>query len=304
MQDSIQLLPAHQINSNKWDTCVDKNKNGLIYSQTRFLNAMADNWHGLIIGDYATVLPIPWRKKWGIRYAYVPVFMQQQGFTGELNDSLLAEAIEVLFQSISYGDFQFNFSNTPLLPLLPNLIERTNQKIDLNKKYSELYQNYSADAKRNIQQAAKEIFQIENDWNDEIWDLFYQQMKFPHAPNRQEIQQFKNACQLFSQTNQCIVRWIKDEQTGLQAGWVGLIDNHRIYNLLNLTTPKGRKSGANYFLIDQVLKEFCEQPLWFDMEGSTLPGVQAFYQNWGAQKETYFQLHHNQLPIPLRWIKR
>jgi len=304
MQDSIQLLPAHQINSNKWDTCVDKNKNGLIYSQTRFLNAMADNWHGLIIGDYATVLPIPWRKKWGIRYAYVPVFMQQQGFTGELNDSLLAEAIEVLFQSISYGDFQFNFSNTPLLPLLPNLIERTNQKIDLNKKYSELYQNYSADAKRNIQQAAKEIFQIENEWNDEIWDLFYQQMKFPHAPNRQEIQQFKNACQLFSQTNQCIVRWIKDEQTGLQAGWVGLIDNHRIYNLLNLTTPKGRKSGANYFLIDQVLKEFCEQPLWFDMEGSTLPGVQAFYQNWGAQKETYFQLHHNQLPIPLRWIKR
>jgi hypothetical protein len=134
MQAPIQLLPALLINSKKWDACVDKNENGLIYSQTRFLNAMADNWHGLIIGDYATVLPIPWRKKWGIRYAYVPAFMQQQGFTGELNESLLEKAIEVLFQWISYGDFQFNFSNTQLLPLLPNLIERTNQKIDLKKK--------------------------------------------------------------------------------------------------------------------------------------------------------------------------
>jgi len=62
MQASIQLLPAHQIDSKKWDTCVDKNENGLIYSQTRFLNAMADNWHGLIIGEYETVMPIPWRK--------------------------------------------------------------------------------------------------------------------------------------------------------------------------------------------------------------------------------------------------
>jgi hypothetical protein len=249
-------------------------------------------------------MPIPWRKKWGIRYAYVPAFMQQQGFTGELNKGMLTNATEVLFRWISYGDFQFNFSNTQLHLILPNLIERTNQKINLNNKYTNLYQNYSADAKRNIQLATKETFQIETTWNEDVWDLFYQQMKYPHAPNRQEIQQFKNACKIFSQTNQCIVRWVNDQQTGLLAGWVGLIDNHRIYNLLNLTTPKGRKSGANYFLIDQVLKEFSEQPFWFDMEGSTLSGVQAFYQNWGAQKETYFQLHHNQLPIPLRWIKR
>jgi len=304
MQASIQLLPAHQINSKKWDACVDKIENGLIYSQTRFLNAMADNWHGLIIGEYETVMPIPWRKKWGIRYAYVPAFMQQQGFTGELNKGMLTNATEVLFRWISYGDFQFNFSNTQLHLILPNLIERTNQKINLNNKYTNLYQNYSADAKRNIQQATKETFQIETTWNEDVWDLFYKQMKYPHAPNRQEIQQFKNACKIFSQTNQCIVRWVNDQQTGLLAGWVGLIDNHRIYNLLNLTTLKGRKSGANYFLIDQVLKEFSEQPFWFDMEGSTLSGVQAFYQNWGAQKETYFQLHHNQLPIPLRWIKR
>ena len=129
-------------------------------------------------------------------------------------------------------------------------------------------------------------------------------MKYPNAPNTHEIEQFKNACKIFSQTNQCIVRWIKDAQSGLLAGWVGLTDKRRIYNLLNLTTPAGRKSGANYFLIDRVLKEFSEQPLWFDMEGSNLPGVQAFYQNWGAQKETYFHLHHNHLPIPLRWIKR
>ena len=149
-------------------------------------------------------MPIPWRKKWGIRYAYVPTFMQQQGFTGELNKSVLAIATEILCKWISYGDFQYNFSNTELIPLLPNLIERTNQKINLNNKYTDLYQNYSADAKRNIQQAAKEIFQIETTWNEEIWDLFYQQMKYPHAPNRQEIQQFKNACQLFSQTNQCL----------------------------------------------------------------------------------------------------
>jgi hypothetical protein len=300
----IQILPAHQINCTKWDACIEKNENGLIYAQTRFLDTMADNWHGLVIGDYTTVMPIPWRKKWGIRYAYVPAFMQQQGFSGELNESELIRAMQLLTQWISYGDFNFNFSNTCLQNTFPAISCRNNQKIFLQKKYADLYQHFSSDAKRNIEQSVKENLQIETEWNEDIWNIFHQQMKYPHAPNLQEMQQFKQVCTQFASTNQCIIRWISNKEKQLLAAWVGLKDCRRIYNLLNLTTPLGRKTSANYFLINHLIQTFSEQPIWLDMEGSELPGVHSFYKNWGAQNETYFQLHLNQLPIPLRWIKR
>lgn len=303
MQLSIRILPAHQIDCTQWDACVQQHDNGLIYSQTRFLNAMADNWHGLIIGDYTTVMPIPWRKKWGIRYAYVPPFMQQQGFTGYLQEGELKNAMNALTKWISYGDFHCNFSNGYLTTMFPAMRARVNQKINLARKYADIFADFSGDAKRNIQQSAKENFILETEWNDTIWDVFYLQMKYPHAPNEQEINRFKQVCKQYATTQQCMIRWVKNTQNELLAGWVGLKDSRRIYNLLNLTTPSGRRTGANYFLINQLIQEFCEQPLWLDLEGSELPGVQAFYQNWGAQKETYFQLHINQLPIPLRWIK-
>ena len=73
---------------------------------------------------------------------------------------------------------------------------------------------------------------------------------------------------------------------------------------MNTTTPAGRKTEANHFLLDSIIKEFSDQPFVFDFEGSDLPGVKAFYQNFGPVNEGYLMVKYNNLPWPLSWLKK
>lgn len=304
MHASIQLLPADQIDANRWNACVRNHSNGFIYAQTPMLVALADNWHGLVIDEYAAVMPIPWRKKWGIRYAYVPAFMQQLGFSGTLDASLLQLSLPLIDKFIALGDFQFNFDNRTILQSISNVRSSVNQVIDLHKPYQDLFQQFSNDAKRNIHQSEKHRFTIHDTWRDDIWETFYAEMKTRYQPSLRDIYRFKKACSVYFASNECHIRWIENEKKELLAAWVGLQDSRRMYNLLNVTTTAGRKKSANYFLFNSIIKEWCEQPLLFDCEGSELPGVQAFYNQWGATSETYFKFRLNRLPFPLRLFKR
>ena len=84
MADQIEILSSSDINKEKWNHCISTNANGLIYSTTDYLDAMAQNWHGIVINDFQAVMPLPWKKKFGILYAYTPPFMQQLGVCGEI----------------------------------------------------------------------------------------------------------------------------------------------------------------------------------------------------------------------------
>ncbi|MCG7859753.1 hypothetical protein MD537_22435, partial [Flavihumibacter sediminis] len=82
-----------------------------------------------------------------------------------------------------------------------------------------------------------------------------------------------------------------------------LKDSERLYLLANITVPHARKKAANHYLLDQLIREFAGQLSWLDMEGSDLPGIAHFYQNFGAVNEPYYFIAWNDLPFPLRWLK-
>lgn len=304
MTREIQLIPAHQINQIKWNTCIDQSENGRIYSNTNYLDHLADNWSGIIIDDYAAVMPIPWKKKWGIRYAYVPPFTQQLGVSGHIDFFTAQKSLEKMKQDFRYGDFAFNSSNHFIPELFSDQRKRKNRIINLNQPYDTLSAEFSGDAQRNIRQALKHSLHWQDGNTEEIIERFREQMKYVGAPQKESMERFKKICQTFQLTRQVICKCVTDKENQLLAAIVALKDNRRIYNLLNLTTPEGRKKSGNYFLFSQLLQEWANQPLWLDLEGSELPGVQSFYTLWGGEWETYFWVHHNRLPLPLRWIKR
>ncbi|WP_315816464.1 hypothetical protein [Paraflavitalea speifideaquila] len=57
----------------KWDRCIADAPNGLIYGYSFYLDKMADNWDGLVLNNYEAVMPLPWKKKWGIYYLAHPL---------------------------------------------------------------------------------------------------------------------------------------------------------------------------------------------------------------------------------------
>jgi len=302
MADQIYILPAEQIDKEKWDRCINENANGLIYSSTDYLNAMCENWHGLVIDDYKAVMPLPWKKKFGIRYGYTPSFMQQLGISGTIANIDLQEILKSIQHFYSFADIHFNFSNSEIQNIA-KAIQRTNFIIDLSLGYHNIQSQYKPGLKASLKKAGTLIYEERDSKQAVALSKIYYSNRVQHVKTK-DYKSFGNLCLSLQEKKQCFTRTVINDNDIVLSTTLFLKDEKRIYHLLNATTPEGRNKEANHFLLDQVIREFAGQHLLFDFEGSELPGVRSFYEKFGPMNQPYFHYHYNGLPWPLRLFKR
>lgn len=300
----LDIIPSHRIDAAKWDNCIVKTEANRIYAKHIYLQHLADNWSGLVMNDYTAVMPIIWRKKWGIRYAYDAPFIQQSGLFGTYSSDDLKQAVAATMGYVKYGDLYLNHTNK-VQSFLPTARSATNLIIPLDLDYKTISQNYNNHLKSKLRKASTQSLQYLPGDDIELAVNTYRQLYAPRFPsvtaiNYQRLMQV--AKQLFIQ-RQCFIRSVTDKVNNLLAVALFLKDENRIYNILPSTTEEGRRVSAMHFLINNIIQEFAGTPLIFDFEGSDVPGIRAFYQSFGAANEPYYHLHYNHLPIPIRWLK-
>src|SRR6476619_1837147 len=103
-RQDFDIIPSHNIDAYKWDNCIKNSEANRLYASYIYLQHVADNWSGLVMNDYAAVMPITWRRKWNIRYAYHAPFIQQLGLFGRYNVADLQQAVKKAMQYVRYGD--------------------------------------------------------------------------------------------------------------------------------------------------------------------------------------------------------
>jgi len=304
MKPGIQRLPAAQIDAAKWDHCVQQHSNGLLYSTTPYLNALCPHWEGLVVKDYEAIMALPTKKKWGIRYAYTPPFIQQLGIIGNTDAVDTADLLKMIKDTVAYADIHFNFSNASLLQDIP-VTSRTNLVISLDQPLVQIQAQYSHDLKENIRKATSQALVYRpagpHEAIDHFQDQYASRIKQIHSSDYAD---FLRLCEQLQTTGQCLVRAVTNTEKELLAIALLLKDERRIYNLMNTTLPAGRDKEANHFLLDNIISEFVEQSLLLDLEGSEIPGVKKFYTSFGAVNQPYFHYHYNGLTWPMRLLKR
>jgi len=305
MQKRIQILSSEKIDSSKWDQCVEYSKNPLIWANYYFLTKQCDQWSGLIIDNYETILPLPWREKFGIKYLYAPAFIQQLGFFGNLINLPVNEIWECIIDFAKFGDLFFNYNNLEFL-IDNSFHTKTNYVLDLNKSYCSIHSSYSHDLKKNLQKSEKKNLNYSNELGIEAaidqFQAQYQQ-RFPQYKSI-NYSRLKSTCIEFSKNNKCITRSINiGSEKKVLAMAVLLKDQNRLYLLLNATSNAGRTLAANHYLIDRIIQEFSEEPLLLDFEGSERNGIKEFYKNFHPINQPYFHVRFNKLPFWAKWIK-
>ncbi|HTN35494.1 MAG TPA: hypothetical protein VL053_00380, partial [Arachidicoccus sp.] len=76
----IHYLTRSDLNVNQWDSLVRDSANGRAYALSFYLDTMTGgNWNAVVLGDYEAILPLPFRKKWGLKLIANPAFSQQLG---------------------------------------------------------------------------------------------------------------------------------------------------------------------------------------------------------------------------------
>ena len=301
----FDIIPSQEIDAGKWNNCIINCEANRIYANHNYLQHLADNWSGLVMNDYAAVMPIVWRKKWGIRYVYDAPFIQQLGLFGTYDSDDLKQAIDTTMGYIQYGDLYFNNTN-PVPPILPSAKAATNLIIPLHIGYDIIRQGYNDHLKTKLRKASGQQLQYAISDNIKLAVNTYQQLYANRFPSVTPVhyQRLKAIAKQLFNSQQCFIRSVLDKENKLLAVALFFKDENRIYNMLPSTTEQGRKASAMHFLIDNVILEFASKSLTLDFEGSNVPGIKSFYQSFGAVNEPYYYLHYNHLPKPFRWLKR
>lgn len=302
--NKIQYVERKDIDEDRWNARIDTASNGLIYAYAFYLDAMSTNWDALVYNDYEAVMPLPWRKKWGIHYIYQPPFTAQLGVFGT---NISASLFEAFLQSIparfKYIDCPLNHQNLFPVPAY-HLFQRNNFVVTLDKPYETLFHGYRENVKRNIKKANgygcinRKDFAV-----TDVLEIAKEQpekLKF-HA---EDFDRFQKLYNYLHGLNKSITYGIFSSKNELLASCVFTFSHNRAYYILIGNHPNGRTLGASHLLIDSFIKDHSEQNLLLDFEGSDIRNLAFFYSSFGATEEQYASLKINRLPWYAKWAKR
>lgn len=303
----IKYLANASIDKAKWDACIASAANGVIYGYSFYLNHMAEQWDALVWNDYEAVMPLPWKRKYNIQYAYQPYFMAQGGIfsTKLLSEEIVGWFINSIPRSFRYVSLHLNEAIHFPSSDSYKVNQRTNYVLPLQETYENIFSSYSEDAKKNLRRAEKfnAIIQPSDDvatvialyrqqygsLNNKIGKLDYDRL--------QKLIQF-----LFIKKWALCYQVLVDNE--IVAAAIFLKDTKRIYYILGAPTVKGRECKAIHSLIDFIVKKYASSGLILDFEGSDIPSVADFYAKFNPQKKTYQQFVYNRLPLLFRWLKQ
>ena len=299
----IQYIKQADIDKIKWDRCIDRCRNGLIYAYSFYLDTMCKHWDALVLNDYETVMPLTWNKKLGIRYLYQPFLTAQLGIFGNTISEELVEAfINKAGASFRFIDISLNHKNSGG----PSgaIISRTNYVLPLSKPYEYIYSGYSDNIKRNIKKAEQNGCSLQKGFDvEEVIALALKQMEVQGNEAGENVDRFRKLYHYLYSKKMAETYGIYSNAGELLASCIFFFSHHRAYYILVGNNPAGKTTGASHALIDGFIKDNAGSDLVLDFEGSDITSLAQFYKSFGAVPEIYPALRINNLPFYLRWIK-
>ena len=307
----IRFISRDKIEKNRWDGCVHYANNGLIYGYTWYLDNVAENWDGLVEGNYQSVFPLVWNSKIvKIKQIYQPFLCQQLGlYSVKVCSKPRIEAfIKAIPQEYKFVSMHMNDRNN----LVKNIgglktERRSNYLLALNRSYEEIRKNYSTNLKRNINKARRENLYITSGIKPEKFveaiRKYHENYKTKKIPKQIYPMALRIIYNCLHRGLGSITGVYKEDSEDFCAALFVMYSGSRLINLLNVTTAAGRKIGAMHYLLDELIQQNAGRPAVLDFEGSNIESIARFNKSFGAEDTPYFRIERNDLPWWIRWYK-
>jgi hypothetical protein len=306
LQGNLQYLHRHQIDTAQWDHCINNATNGLLYASAFYLDHMAGEWDALVLGDYQAVMPLTWRKKFGIYYLCQPFVTSPLGVFSSMpiDQAMMETFISGIPRKFKLIDIDLNTANNCVDS--PFVTQRKNYVLPLTGDYNALQQNYNRHARRKLKKAREAGLQIkEGIAIEKIAALSYSMMaekdEVPMADYEKFIQLFKTVHPFVESCNTIAAL---DADGAIIASDINIVYKKRIYSILAGNVPKSNECGGFYFVLDSMIKKYAGTGYLLDFEGSDVPGIAFLFECLGGQLTWYPHLAINHLPPMLRWVKK
>ena len=220
MQEKTQLYykQRDEIDIAKWDECINKASNGLIYAYSIYLDTMSKNWDALVFGNYEAVMPLTWNKKYGFHYLYQPAFTAALGVFGKkLNEQLIEDFIKAIPGKFKLIEILLNSSNTT-----NTAIElRSNYYLALDQSYNEITDAYRENHSRNIKKAFQTGCSVKKNIPvEDVIGINSEQMKNTGSLKESNYTNFKKIFSQLKERNQAETYSVVNESNTIMASCV------------------------------------------------------------------------------------
>ena len=278
----------------------------MLYAYAWYLDLVSPGWEALVVDGYSAVMPLPVRKKWGISYLFRPPYCQQLGLfsSSPASSELLDACIAAIPEKIRLMDLPLNESNMALREQSRyRFSERDTYLLPLDRNYDELYNNYSTNARRNLDKALRLGLQPQRLFRPEsLLGLKWENSLNP-LPQEYKVM-LTGIWDKLSASGEAEIHAIHGNDGRLEAGALFIHSEKRWVYLLSASSPAGKSHRAMFLLIDHFIRGHAGEPVTLDFEGSILPDLARFFAGFGAVRVPYLCLHINRLPLPFRLIRK
>ena len=288
----------------KYNDCIAHSIQSRIYAFSWYLDVVADNWDVLVLNDYEAVMPIPLRRKYGVKYVYPPFWLLELGVFS-LKDSVNYNA----FFSFLLGKFksiELRLSTKKSLEASESfLIEKQLQTLSIKEEYEAIFKGYRKDRKKDLRKSKKIDF-IEK-WNDDPEKLI--QLFKANVGQRTPYIVDKDYKVLAELMKICIekrvgeVLSIYNSESKLVASGFFLKHKKEVTILVSSTDFDNRKNGENTFLIDRAIYKYQKAFETFNFGGSSMQPIAKYFLSFGAKTSQYQEIKYNNLPFLIKLFK-
>ena len=293
--DSWIYINHENIDRQKYMACINQYSKNDLYAQDFVWDCLHPGWDLLMFDDYSTVLPLPYRRKFGLTTFRQPIFMR----TVPLAGNLLKEDLKFLFLLLKDQSSILHI-NLNLKQGLSSMDKGQYQVIEFEENIESQRSKYSTNVKRILKRDMDGCDYYEsNDVNDFI-SFFKEHVGSKHRMLNSNAYERFHA--FIIKSFEKGIGSIKIASQGKEAICKTFVIDfgETRYYIKGAATEEGRKSGIMTHVLDQLIKEAHGKGLKkFDFVGSNNENLMSFNKKFGAINRTYDILKHNNLSWPL-----
>lgn len=288
----IEYLKHNEINIPRWNYCVENSLNTMVYSMSWYLDIVCENWDAIVVDNYKAVIPLPWKRKFGIKYIYHPFFSQQLGlFFTDASHNNITEFIKYIPNTFVKYELSCNYMNNVKQLSTP----RINYILNLDNSYQDLQKYFSGNTKRNIKKGEKNSLEIKDNISAEDFLILKKQNNISGIDNNN----FEVLHKLFStlvKGNYAKIIGAYNIDKVLVGAAIFVEFNDRIVYLFSASSNIGKKQRVMFAIVNSVIKNYAGQNKVIDFEGSMIDGVARFFKGFGAKVEAYHRINKSRIP--------
>ena len=290
----IRRIQYKDIDFSSYERVIDHSVQKNFYAKKEILDQLSNSWEILVLGDYDYIMPIPFRKKYGLKVVIMPLFCQQLGIFGaEKNPNIEQQFLNYFRQNYRILYYAFNYHNA----FETSLTCKKNYFIP-NIDYALLRKRYFKGRKSTVK-VAQHLQYREIRLQDEINFI---SAHFKGLQKKNDLDNFFKYLSFLEKQKKLKIMgsYLENQLTNVAI----LVENGDSLALLGLINDeKYRQENGASFLIDRILKENIEVKS-FDFMGSIIRGIEVFFKSFGADLQEYPVIENRKIDLVKNIFKK